>query len=54
VARGSGAGLVATVFLVLAIAGCATPGTKYGQAAPGKAQSASVRPLIASLRAAGY
>ncbi len=41
-ARASGAGLVATVFLVLAIAGCATPGTTYRQAVPDKAQPASV------------
>ena len=42
-ARASGAGLLATVFLVLAIAGCATPGTKSGLAVPGKAQPESVK-----------
>jgi hypothetical protein len=33
---------MAAVFLALTIAGCATAGTTYGQAAPGKAQAAPV------------
>jgi hypothetical protein len=41
--RASGTGLVAAVFLVLAIAGCATPGTTYGQAVPSKAQPAPIK-----------
>jgi hypothetical protein len=39
VARTRGAGLVATIVLVQAIAACATSGTTHGQAVPGKTPS---------------